>query len=70
MISFKGVGTMNLVIQTPRSEVAVLTRSENMKIQRLVEVICSGNAYLLSTGVVCLTSTYGQLKSDWCDWRS
>ena len=70
MISFKGVGTMNLVIQTPRSEVAVLTRSENMKIQRLVEVICSGNAYLLLTGVVCLTSTYGQLKSDWCDWRS
>ena len=41
-----------------------------MKIQRLVEVICSGNAYLLLTGVVCLTSTYGQLKSDWCDWRS
>ena len=70
VISFKGVGTMNLVIQTPRSEVAVLTRSENMKIQRLVEVICSGNAYLLLTGVVCLTSTYGQLKSDWCDWRS
>ena len=70
MISFKGVGTMNLVIQTPRSEVAVLTRSENMKIQRLVEVICSGNAYLLLTGEVCLTSTYGQLKSDWCDWRS
>jgi len=61
---------MNLDIQTPRSEVAVLTRSENMKIQRLVEVICSSNAYLLSTGVVCLTSTYGQLKSDWCDWRS
>ena len=69
MISFKGVGTMNLVIQTPRSEVAVLTRSENMKIQRLVEVICSGNAYLLLTGV-CLTSTYDQLKPDWCDWRS
>ena len=53
---------MNLVIQTPRSEVAVLTRSENMKIQRLVEVICSGNAYLLLTGVGCLTSTYGQLE--------
>ena len=61
---------MNLVIQTPRSEVAVLSRSENMKIQRLVEVICSGNAYLPVTGAVCLTSTYGQLKSDWCDWRS
>ena len=43
---------MNLVIQTPRSEVAVLSRSENMKIQRLVEVVCSGNAYLLWTGVV------------------
>ena len=43
---------MNLVIQTPRSEVAVLSRSENMKIQRLVEVVCSGNAYLLLTGVV------------------
>ena len=42
---------MNLVIQTPRSEVAVLSRSENMKIQRLVEVVCSGNAYLLLTGV-------------------
>ena len=52
MISLKGVRTMNLVIQTPRSEVAVLTRSENMKIQRLVEVVCSGNAYLLLTGVV------------------
>jgi hypothetical protein len=61
---------MNLVIQTPRSEVAVLSRSENMKIQRLVEVVCSGNAYLLLTGVVCLTSTDGQLESDWCDWRS
>ena len=61
---------MNLVIQTPRSEVAVLSRSENMKIQRLVEVVCSGNAYLLLTGVVCLISTYGQLKSNWCDWRS
>ena len=43
---------MNLVIQTPRSEVAVLTRSENMKIQRLVEVACSGNAYLLLTDAV------------------
>ena len=43
---------MNLVIQTPRSEVAVLSRSENMKIQRLVEVVCSGNAYLLLTGAV------------------
>ena len=42
---------MNLVIRTPRSEVAVLSRSENMKIQRLVEVVCSGNAYLLLTGV-------------------
>ena len=61
---------MNLVIQTPRSEVAVLSRSENMKIQRLVEVVCSGNAYLLLTGVVCLTSTDSQLETDWCDWRS
>ena len=43
---------MNLVIQTPRSEVAVLSRSENMKIQRLVEVVCSGNAYLPLTGAV------------------
>ena len=51
-ISFKRIGTMNLVIQTPRSEVAFLSRSENMKIQRLVEVVCSGNAYLLLTGVV------------------
>ena len=42
---------MNLVIQTPRSEVAVLSRSENMKIQRLVEVVCSSNAYLLLTSV-------------------
>ena len=40
-----------------------------MKIQRLVEVVCSGNAYLLLTGVVFFfTSTYGQLESDWCDW--
>ena len=59
---------MNLVIQTPRSEVAVLSRSENMKIQRLVEVVCSGNAYLLLTGAFFFTSTYGQLESDWCDW--
>ena len=60
---------MNLVIQTPRSEVAVLSRSENMKIQRLVEVVGSGNAYLLLTGAVSFfTSTYGQLESDWCDW--
>ena len=51
-MSFERIGTMNLVIQTPRSEVAVLSRSENMKIQRLVEVVCSGNAYLLLTGVV------------------
>ena len=51
-ISFKRIWTMNLVIQTPRSEVAVLSMSENMKIQRLVEVVCSGNAYLLLTGVV------------------
>ena len=43
---------MNLVIQTPRSEVAVLSRSENMKIQRLVEVVCSSNAYLPLTGAV------------------
>ena len=56
---------MNLVIQTPCSEVTVLSRSENMKIQRLVEVVCSGNAYLLLTGAVCLTSTYGQLEFDW-----
>ena len=68
--SFKRIGTMNLATQAPRSEVAVLSRSENMKIQWLVEVICSGNAYLLLTGVVCLISTYGQLKSDWCEWRS
>ena len=59
---------MNQVIQTPRAEVAVLSRSKNMKIQRLVEVVCPGNAYLLLTGDVCLTSTYGQLESDWCDW--
>ena len=52
MISFKGVGTMNLVIQTPRSEVALLSRSENMKIHRLVEVVCSGNAYLPLTSAV------------------
>jgi len=43
---------MNLVIQTPRSEVEIPSRSENMKIQRLVEVVCSGSAYLLLTGVV------------------
>ena len=42
---------MNLVIQAPRSEVAVLSRSENMKIHRLVDVVCSGNACLLLTGV-------------------
>ena len=50
-ISFKRIGTMNLVIQTPRSEVTVLSRSENMKIQRLVGVLCSGNACLLLTSV-------------------
>ena len=49
--SFQRIGTMNLAIQAPRSEVAVLSRSENMKIHRLVDVVCSGNAYLLLTGV-------------------
>jgi len=49
--SFKRIGTMNLVIQAPRSEVAVLSRSENMKIHRLVDEVCFGNAYLLLTGV-------------------
>ena len=50
-MSFERIGTMNLVIQTPRSEVTVLSRSENMKIHRVVDVVCSGNACLLLTGV-------------------
>ena len=38
MVSFKGVITMNLDIQTPRSEVAVPSRSENIKkiVQKMV----------------------------------